>query len=130
MCDKVELYKTEIRNEKIFPNGSVVKLEYYFWNDSVIKINSELLKQLAWTRFSNVKNFKIKVKDVNGDVENHKKAYFRMLDDNDSLITDYSDLEKVPGILNFEIPNSTEKIPYEIYYGYSLSQVNDKLNNF
>tara|TARA_Y100000004_G_scaffold190809_1_gene248516 strand:- start:97 stop:1776 length:1680 start_codon:yes stop_codon:yes gene_type:complete len=127
LCDKVELYKTEIPNEKIFPSGSGVKLEFYFWSDSVIKINLEHMKQLAWTRFSNVKNFKVKVKDVNGDVENHKKAYFRMLDDNDSLITDYSDLEKVPGILEFKIPNSKDKIPYELYYGYSISQVNDKL---
>ena len=125
-CDKVELYKTDIKNEDIFDNGKGIKMHFYFWGDSEFQLQSYLLKQLAWTRYSNVKNFQINFKDVNGDVEHHKKAYFRMLDEHDNLICDYTELKKIDKIMNVKVPNKNDVIPFQLYYGYSLSPSHDK----
>ena len=123
--ERVELYKTEIKNEEMFPSGRGMKQQFYIWEDTPIgELTLDNIQKLAWTRFSQCKNFKVNFSDKTTDEKTkHKKVYFHYLDEYENPVSEYTDLPKVPGLHTIKVKNTNiPSLQYEMWVCNTISQ--------
>tara|TARA_R100001377_G_C3188109_1_gene109410 strand:+ start:48 stop:1769 length:1722 start_codon:yes stop_codon:yes gene_type:complete len=140
LCDRVDLYKTDIKNEEMFPSGNGLKIIMLLWEDCPISdIKLHKIESTLRSRYSMVKNFRLTfIDETTGNKSEHKTVFMKLLNKVTKLpVTQYTDFNRISNVkikdkkilARLDDDNKKPKkthISFDIYWEHTLHQNHDR----
>jgi len=135
LCDRVDLYKTDIKNEEMFPSGNGLKLIMLLWEDCPISdIELHKIETNLRSRYCMVKNFRLTfVDETSGDISEHKTVFLKLIDKITKLpVTQYTDFNKIENVklkdkkIIARLDDKKSNLSFDIYWEHTLHQNHDR----